>query len=265
MTTRRPAPVDAIDRSSSRPLWSQVQTDIERRLRTGEFTDGFPGELALVEQYAVSRHTVRQALRQLRESGLLDAGRGRQSRVADTAVTAGGGTLYSLFTAARDSGHTQRSVVRRLEPLADGTVAARLGLEESTPLVHLERLRLLDDQPFALDRVWLPAAVATPLLGADFGDTSLYDELERRCGVRLTGGRETVRAVVPTPAEQMLLDLDGRTAALAIDRLGELRGQPLEWRHTLVRGDRFSLVTDHVAAGTMTMSLDGRTRPRRTA
>lgn len=256
-------PAARLDRSDPRPLWAQVQADVERRLRSGEFADGFPGELALVEQYAVSRHTVRQALRELRESGLLDAGRGRPSRVADTTLTAGGGTLYSLFSAARESGHTQRSVVRRLEALADGTVAARLDLEESTPLVHLERLRLLDDQPFALDRVWLPARVAAPLLDADFGDTSLYDQLERRCGVRLTGGRETVRAVVPRPAEQVLLDVDRGTAALAIDRLGELRGQPLEWRQTLVRGDRFSLVTDTTAAGALAVSLDGRPPHRR--
>ena len=114
-----------------------------------------------------------------------------------------------------------------------------------------------------MDRVWLPAENASPLLGADFSDTSLYGELERRCGVRLTAGRERVRAVVPTAAEQMLLDLGPRTAALAIDRLGESRGRPLEWRHTLVRSDRFSLVTDHVDPGALAMSLDDRPPSRR--
>ncbi|HYF74904.1 MAG TPA: GntR family transcriptional regulator [Nocardioides sp.] len=247
----------AIDRGSPTPLWAQVRADIERRLRRGEFADSFPGELALVEQYAVSRHTVREALRQLRASGLVDAGRGRASRVAATEITAPQGTLYSLFAAAQAAGRHQRSIVRALDARADGTVAVRLGLEESTPLVYLERIRLLDDEPLAMDRVWLPAHLAAPLLDADFTRTSLYGELRDRCGVRLTGGREQIRAVVPTTAERVLLAVPDRTAAFAIDRTGELGGQPVEWRQSVVRGDRFSLATDLTRPQRVEASLTG--------
>lgn len=239
-----PSRLNPVDRRSALPLWAQVHADIERRLRGGEFAASFPGEMALVEQYGVSRHTVREALRRLRESGLVEAGRGRPPRVVETEITQPQGSLYSLFSSVRAAGHSQRSIVRTLDARADGTVATRLGLEESTPLIHLERIRLVDDVPLAMDRVWLPARIAAPLLEADFTRTSLYHELGERCGIRLTGGREQIRAVVPTPAEQALLDIPERTAALAIDRIGELRGQPVEWRQTLVRGDRFSLMTD---------------------
>ncbi len=187
---------------------------------------------------------MREALRRLRSSGLVEAGRGRAPRVAGSEIAQVQGNLFSLFSAVERSGRTQRSLVRRLDARADGVVARRLGLEESTPLVHLERVRLADDEPFAVDRVWLPARLAAPLLDADFTRTSLYAELDRRCGVRLTGGREEVRAVAPTAAERALLGLGDGTALLALDRLGQMRGQPVEWRTTLVRGDRFSLVTD---------------------
>jgi GntR family transcriptional regulator len=239
-----PAPHTAVDRSSALPLWAQVQTDLERRLRRGEFDDAFPGELALVDTYGVSRHTVREALRRLRASGLVEAARGRAPRVVEGEIAQVQGNLYSLFTAVEQSGRSQRSLVRHLDARADGTVARRLDLEESTPLIHLERVRLADDEPLAVDRVWLPAQVAAPLLDADFSRTSLYGELDHRCGVRLTGGREEVRAVVPTPAERVLLGLDEGVAALEIDRLGTMRGRPVEWRRTLIRADRFSLVTD---------------------
>lgn len=241
LAPRPPAPVD---RSSPLPLWAQVRADIEARLRRGDFADAFPGEMALVDEYAVSRHTVREAVRQLRASGLVEAARGRAPRVASTEITQAQGTLYSLFASVQRSGHTQRSIVRALDARADGTVAARLGLEESTALVYVERLRLVDEEPLALDRAWLPARVAAPLLEADFTATSLYDELRRLCGVRLTGGQEHVRAVLPTAAERSLLAIPPTAAALAIDRVGELRGQPVEWRQTVVRGDRYSLLTD---------------------
>ncbi|WP_370249294.1 GntR family transcriptional regulator [Nocardioides sp.] len=241
------------DRRDPLPLWAQVQRDITARIQRGEFDDVFPGELHLVEEYAVSRHTVREALRALRADGLLDAGRGRPTRVAPAPITATQGVLYSLFSAAEDAGHTQRSIVLALDARADGVIARRLGLEESTPLVHLERLRLLDDAPLALDRVWLPARIAAPLLEADFTRTSLYAELDARCGVRLTGGHEQVRAVIAREREQRLLELPvdpadpaGRAsvALLHLERVGELRGQPIEWRQTVIRGDRFALDTD---------------------
>lgn len=255
--------VHSVDRRSALPLWAQVHADIERRLRTGEFADAFPGEMALVKQYGVSRQTVREALRRLRESGLVDAGRGRAPKVADAEITQPQGTLYSLFASVEDSGQHQRSIVRSLEARADGTVATRLGLEESTPLIYLERIRLADDEPLAMDRVWLPARLAAPLLESDFTSTSLYGELDQRCGIRLTGGREHVRAIVPTSAERVLLGMPEGTAALAIDRTGELRGQPVEWRQTVVRGDRFSLLTDFTRPDRVSVTVSDRHHTRR--
>ncbi|MBB4962459.1 GntR family transcriptional regulator [Micromonospora polyrhachis] len=231
-----------VDRSSALPLWAQVHADLRRRLDAGEFTDAFPGEHALVTEYAVSRHTVREAVRRLREDGSVIAERGRPPRLAGTVeIIQPVGALYSLFASVEAAGQHQRSVVRILDVRADGVVAVRLGLEESTPLLHLERLRLADEEPLAVDRVWLPAQLAAPLLQADFTHTAFYDELATRCGIRPTGGQETIRAVVPTPAERRLLDLPERVAAFTIDRRTDHRGRPIEWRHTLVRGDRFAV------------------------
>lgn len=252
-----------VDRRSPLPLWAQVQADIERRLRRGEFSDAFPGEMELVDQYGVSRQTVREALRRLREGGLVEAARGRAPKVASTEITQPQGALYSLFASVQATGHVQRSIVRALDARADGTVAARLSLEESTPLIYLERIRLVDEEPLAMDRVWLPARIAAPLLDSDFTQTSLYEELDRRCGVRLTGGRELVRAIVPTAAERVLLGIPETTAALAIERTGEVKGQPVEWRSTVVRGDRFSLLTDFTHPNAVSVTVTGSQLPSR--
>ena len=98
------------------------------------------------------------------------------------------GIVYSLFSAVESRGLSQVSVVRALDVRADGVIAPRLGLEESTPLVYLERLRLLDGEPLALDRVWLPASIGEPLLGVDFRRTGVYDELSRT-GIRSPADR----------------------------------------------------------------------------
>jgi GntR family transcriptional regulator len=237
-----------VDRASALPLWAQVHADLQRRLEGGEFTDAFPGELALVIEYAVSRHTVREALRRLRSEGLVVAERGRAPRVAPPPVIEQPlGALYSLFASVEAAGQLQRSVVRALDIRADGGVAARLALEESAPLLYLERLRLAAEAPLAVDRVWLPASLAAPLLEADFTHTALYDELARRCGVRLSGGREHLRAVVPTSAECAALGIGDGVGAFAIERLACSGDHPVEWRHTLIRGDRFTVTAQFSA------------------
>lgn len=247
-----------LDRSSPLPLWAQLHADLMRRLDAGEFARAFPGELAAAAEYGVSRHTVREALRRLREDGVVVAERGRAPRLADVPeIEQPLGALYSLFASVEAAGLEQRSIVRALDVRPDGVIAARLGLEETTPLFHLERLRLAGGEPLAVDTVWLPAAVAAPLLDADFTHTALYDELAERAGVRITGGEERLRAVVPTPGQRELLGIGPEIAAFAIDRLGCSAARPVEWRHTLVRGDRFSVTAEFSARTGYRLGLGG--------
>ncbi|MDN5916562.1 MAG: GntR family transcriptional regulator [Pseudonocardia sp.] len=248
-------------REPGSPLWQQLLELLRQRLDNDEFTAGFPGELALVEEYQVSRHTVRAAMQVLREEGLVIAGRGRPPRQAEPVEIARRlGALYSLYESVRGLGLEQRSVIRCLEVQRDAVVAARLGLGEDTPLVHLERLRLAGDEPLALDRVWLPKVLAAPLLDADFSRTSLYELYARLCGVVLTDGREQILPVLPTPAEHRLLGGPRDTAAFSIQRLGQAKGRPVEWRHTLVRGDRFALTTAPAGTGGYRLELLSPTR-----
>ncbi|MBO1766705.1 GntR family transcriptional regulator [Allobranchiibius sp. GilTou38] len=239
----------SLDRQVQTPLWRQLRDDLCRRLEVGEFANGpFPGELSLREQYGVSRHTVREALRQLREDGVVTAVRGRAPQIPPAAqIEQPLGALYSLFAAAEDAGMEQISQVRVLDLRVDEVAAGRLGLPNDVPLLYLERLRLADGEPLALDRVWLPAQLTAPLLDSDFTRTALYDELDRRCAIRLTGGEEHLRAVVPTAPERVLLKIDDRTAAFAIERTGTWGSRRIEWRHTLIRGDRFSVSASFAA------------------
>lgn len=231
-----------LDRSSPMPLWAQLMDDLQRRLASGEFVDAFPSEMALVEDYEVSRNTVREALRRLRTDGVVVAGRGRRPRLGgQVAIEQPLGALYSLHDSIEAAGLTPRSIVRAQEVRRDQETATGLGLSADADLVYLERIRLADDEPLAIDRAWFPLDVAEPLLDVDLSNVGFYDELASRTGVRLTGGREQLYAVAPSRAERSLLRLPAGAAVFAIDRLGLVRERPVECRRTLVRGDRFSV------------------------
>lgn len=244
-----------LDRADPLPLWAQLENDLLRRIHAGAFDLRFPGEHELAAEYGVSRHTVRDALRRLREGNLVESGRGRGTWLRNPRIEQPLGAIYSLFRSVEAMGMEQRSTVRALEVRVDPVVAARLERPAPAELVYLERLRFADDEPLALDRAWLPRSVAGPLLEADFSHCGLYDELARLTGTRLTGGRETINAVVASPETHALLGIPPGTGTFAVQRLGCLRNQPVEWRESLIRGDRFSVIAQWSAAEGYRMDL----------
>ena len=86
--------------------------------------------------------------------------------------------------------------------------------------------------------------IAEPLLDADWAHTALYDEL-RKIGAPVPNqGWERLTPIVPEASDRALLDLGRGTAAFFLERLGTHDGQPIEWRTTVIRGDRYRFVAD---------------------
>jgi GntR family transcriptional regulator len=225
--------------SPSPPLWQQVLSDLERRIASGDIVDRFPTDRELTEHYGVSRHTAREAVRRLRARGLVDRQRGRGSFLSDGRLSQPLGGLYSLYRAVEDRGLTQRSEVLALERARDDDAASRLGLPPRAELVRVERLRFADEEPLAIDSVWLPADVGRHLLDVDLTRTALYDELRERAGITITEATETLEPIVPDADSRALLQLDDDEALLRVRRLGSSGGRPVECRLTLIRGQRF--------------------------
>lgn len=222
------------------PRWRQISDDLLRRVRDGEFDDGFPGELALAQEYGVSRGTVRQAVTPLREQGIIGSGRGRQSYVIDTSRTPGLGPMYSLREAITAHGSRERSEVLAQHTVTSAEVSGALGLAPETPFVQVTRVRYGDDAPFALDRLWIIASVAGPLLDADLTQTSVYGVL-RAHGVEFDAGVEYTRSVPADGDVAARLGVAEGTSMLTIRRKSCLAGQPAELRDTCAVGERVTL------------------------
>ena len=232
-----------LDRSSPLPLWAQTAEDLRRRLLEGEFIERFPTDEELTRAYGVSRQTVREAVRHLAAEGLVVRQRGRGSSVTPPVLEQPLHSLYSLASTVRAGGieeHSEVLAAQRRSATAD--VAAHLALEVGDEVVYIERLRFAGAEPIAWDRSSLRGDRAGGLLEADLSSGGLYELLVEHCALRITGGWERIRPVVPEPAERRLLRLPPRVAAFSIERLALVGEVPLEWRRSLIRGDRYSLV-----------------------
>ena len=233
-----------LDRHSPMPLWAQLEKKLRERLDAGEFDEGFPTDLRLTNDYEVSRHTVREAVRHLNKTGLLKRERGRGTVINRSEFEQSLGTLYSLFQSVESAGVVQTSQVLRLEIVTDSIAAAHLEVPEDTEFVLLERLRLAAGLPLAVDRAWIPGEKARGLLDVDWSHTALYAELAQSGAPVPNQGWERLTPVTPSAADRTLLELRKTDAVFFLERLGCRDGAAVEWRTTIIRGDRYRFVSD---------------------
>lgn len=231
------------------PLWAQLETELRSRLERGEFDESFPTDLELTESYEVSRHTVREAIRHLNKTGLLRRQRGRGTVLNKAEFEQSLGTLYSLFQSVESAGVEQTSEVLSIDVVTDPVAASHLEVDENENLVLLERLRLAGGAALAIDRAWLPHSIAAPLVDVDWSHTALYSELAKAGAPVPNQGWERLTPIVPTPADRAKLGLKKAEAAFFLERLGCRDARPIEWRTTIIRGDRYRFVTNWSAGG----------------
>lgn len=223
------------------PRWRQVSDDLLRRLRRGEFEPGFPGEVALAEEYGVSRGTVRQALAPLREQGIVSGAPGRQSQVINIGESRSFGPLYSLRDAVTSQGREEASEILARRSERNPLVAGALGLGVDTSFVYVARIRHADDVPIAADRIWVVESVARALLTADLAASSVYEVLRSECGVEFEAGVEYTRSEPAAADIAARLQVPSGSPLLVIRRKSCLKGQPVELRDTRAAGDRVTL------------------------
>lgn len=231
-----------IDRTSPLPFYYQLKQILLTDLREQPLSAGdrLPGDHELCQTYGVSRTVVRQALAELETEGVIERIKGRGTfvapqRTAEHLVQ----SLTGLFEDAAARGAQLRSEVRRLEVVpADEHISTQLALPLGASVIVLERLRFLDDEPWALVTTYLPYAVAPGLLTDDLTSQSLYALLERTYGVQLTHGRRGVEAAVANDAQAKALDLETGGAVLVLRSTSYAGDRPVEVFVAYHRGDR---------------------------
>lgn len=225
------------------PIWAQIMIDLTKRIEAGEYPEQLPtdGELAAI--YGVSRHTVREAVRRLHEQGVVSRARGLNTAVRPAVIEQELGFAYSFFRSVEEQGHDQHSVVLSGTELPNVEIAGVLELPATTAFVFLERVRLVDGEPVALDRVWLPAELGRPLLDVDLTHTSVYAELKRASDIVPETGSERIHPVRASKGDCQMLGVDPVEPLLLVERTTTFKGAPLEHRRTLFRGDRFVYTT----------------------
>ena len=232
-----------IERGSPLPLYHQLKEILATQIRAGEWKAGdlIPGEQELQSTYALSRTTVRQALRELELDGLLTRHRGRGTFVSRPKLTHDADPARGLPHAASERGvqASWRVLDAAWVPAADD-VAARLKVSPGDSVHRLRRIRLVDGEPIGHHVAFVPAVFREFIQPSAFTRGSSLAYLETHVALRGSTVDRLLEANAATDEDVDLLALGDGEPVLSIRRLVVSRGGvPMEDCRSTYRGDRF--------------------------
>ncbi|SNX97258.1 transcriptional regulator, GntR family [Geodermatophilus sabuli] len=236
-------PAFDIDRSSPTPLYFQLSQAMERAISDGSLPAGskLENELLLAQHYGLSRPTVRRAVQELVDKGLLVRKRGVGTQVIQPHVRRSV-ELTSLYDDLARGGETPSTEVLSLERVpAPADVAAELDVAPDEAVVALRRLRRTHGEPLAILTNYLPARFEPTV--AELTERGLYQYL-RGQGVHLRVAHQRIGARLARADEARLLEEPPRSALLTMQRTAfDDKGAPVEHGRHVYRASRYDFET----------------------
>jgi GntR family transcriptional regulator len=222
-----------LDHNSPVPLYYQAARALEQAIEAGRLPRGskLESELDLAEQLGISRPTMRAAIKQLVDKGMLVRRRGIGTIVAPKPVRRVV-ALTSLYDDLKEAGREPRTRVLALEEIpCPPEIAEHLGLEPGVPVLHFDRLRVahsVDPYPIALMHNVVPADLLE-ITEDDLERTGLY-ELFRKNGMLPHIATQRIGARKAADEEAEFLEIEPGDPVLTMVRVAyDTDGRPIEY------------------------------------
>ena len=204
------------------PKYFALAERLRQQIQAGQFGIGeqITSEPALCAEYKLSRGTVRQAIQLLVDQGYLVREQGRGTFAASPKERSEHFSLSSFADEMRRQ-HRQPSTKLLSNELcpANAEVAERLALQPDTPVFHIQRLRLADSQPAAVETRYLPEVLCPQLAAEDLENVSLHRLFVQKYQIPLVRMEHIVEIQPLSDSMASLLHLPFGAAAFHVDRL----------------------------------------------
>jgi GntR family transcriptional regulator len=228
--------------SGSTPLYQQLAAKLRKQIVSGVFKPGdrLPSEDALCEEYGVSRITVRAALDQLVDAGMLWRKRGKGTFVSSRRVDHELIHLTDFVEDMAASGLRPASKVTYWgEETVGEEIADILGISSDMPVVRLDRLRLADGVPIAFDVTYLPLRYGRLLDRERLETETIYHQLEQQYSIPVVSGTFVIEASTAQGDLANQLELEDNAPLLVIRRTSFTESRdPIYFQIRSYRADR---------------------------
>jgi len=235
------------DVTGSAPIYrlvsDRLRADLLAFAKPGE---RLPNERDLAARFGINRHTLRRAIEELVDLGLVERRHGSGTFVCPSVVDYPLGRQTRFTETLADAGRHPSSEVLRCQIVhATGGVSERLAIEEGAPVRWIETRRLVDGAPFCLISHFIPEPWAA--LAADYVTGSLHEHLAARSpGLRLLRTTTLLTARLPVGDDAKLLAMPRSLPVIRTKTVNCCAdtGRPVEYALTRFRSDRAELRLD---------------------
>lgn len=228
--------------NSVQPLYLQIKEVLKQRILDGEYAphERLPSESALMKMFAVSRITVRQALRDLHSEGLIFSVQGKGSFVSKPKVVQDVQRLQGFGEAMSGKGYdTSGKVLSIQQCRAPLEVVQALELGSQTEVIEVQRIRYLNQKPVSVDQSYFPLDVGETLFGRDLSQ-DIFPLLENELGINLGYADLKIEAARATAETAAHLEIEQTDPVLRISRLVfDTNNRPVDFEYVTYRGDAY--------------------------
>ncbi|MDO4292416.1 MAG: GntR family transcriptional regulator [Eubacteriales bacterium] len=228
-------------------LYFEVYKEILHDIKAGSFSQSqpLPAERFLCGRYHVSRHTLRMALKLLNEAEVTYSLPGAGTFIQPTFLTQPLTQFYSFSDALKKDNITiTNHIVRYTLRSMDERLARKTRYPVDSAVHELVRLRSAEDKPLMIETSYLPVKRFAALDIERLETGSLYEFLASAYAFKAQNARETLRAVMPLPAERELLQISGTVPCILLERFTYENGLCAEYTKSIVRGDKYMFSAD---------------------
>ncbi|WP_338201520.1 GntR family transcriptional regulator [Lactobacillus rizhaonensis] len=225
-----------------KPLYRQVILDLEKQIKNMKPNAKLPSERQLLVKYGVSRNTVRLALQDLEERGLIYRLHGKGTFVSSTFLNQPNiGGMYSFSEELKRTGQKASTENQSLDLITpDKNIAAQLNLKPTEKAYKLVRLRLANNEPRIFSTSYLPEKIFPELVIDDLKSKPLYTVMKEKYNQISVMAFEDVEAVCLNSEESKNLAEEVGSPSLKIFRKTiNDKNVPVEFTISLARGDKF--------------------------
>lgn len=229
--------------------YESISIEIRQRIKNMQYPidQPIPDEISLAKEFGCSRMTMKRALDLLVVEGLLYRKRGHgtfivQSAINKSRVNVTTNESLGLSNLLKDKNVTSRLIKFEVQfPKED--VAVHLAIDEKTPVYNIIRLRLVDGEPYVLEKTYMPTTLI-PGIKEPILQGSLYNYIQKDLGLTMAGSHRIIRACKADMLDQEHLECRSDDPILEVEHVGFLNnGIPFEYSFARHRYDKFEVTT----------------------
>lgn len=224
--------------------YKEVANEIRKRIKNGSYPleERMPDQTSLAKEFHTSRVTIKKALDLLTVAGLVYTIQGSGTYIKQNALQLAESSIrigqnVGLTAQVDERIHLENKTIKFDVRFPTEEECEQLLLKKEDPVYEIERLRILNKQPYSLEHSILPLSLV-PGVTKDVLQKSMYDYIRNELGIVFGENRQTIRAAQPDELDKEFLQCGENEPVLEVTKvMFTSSGTPLEFSKVRHRFD----------------------------